>query len=55
MSEVPASLQADVYANFQLEIYGRGVDGQRPELPLVAAELEQRAKMRVLGVELGGR
>lgn len=44
MSDAPATLQADVYANFQLEIYGRGVEGQRPELPLVAAELEQRAR-----------
>jgi lactate 2-monooxygenase len=44
MSDAPASMQADVYANFQLEIYGRGVEGQRPELPLVAAELERRAR-----------
>ena len=44
MSDGVASPQAEVYANFQLEIYGRGVEGMRPELPLVAAELERRAR-----------
>jgi lactate 2-monooxygenase len=44
MSDAPASLQADEYANFQLEIYARGVEGERPELPLTAAELERRAR-----------
>jgi lactate 2-monooxygenase len=44
MSDAVGSPRAEAYADFQLEIYGRGVEGMRPELPLVAAELERRAR-----------
>lgn len=33
-----------VFANFQFEIYGRGVTGEVPELPITALESEARAR-----------
>ena len=37
-------LAAELYANFQFEIYARGLAGERPELPLTAAALEESAR-----------
>ena len=37
-------LQAEVFANFQFEIYAGGVEGQLPRLPMSAAVLEERAR-----------
>src|SRR5260370_3729911 len=34
----------ELFANFQYEIYGRGLAGERPSMPVSAAELEQRAR-----------
>jgi lactate 2-monooxygenase len=34
----------ELFANFQYEIYGRGLAGERPRMPVSAAELEQRAR-----------
>jgi lactate 2-monooxygenase len=36
-------LQADVFANFQFEIYAGGVEGELPKLPMSAAALQERA------------
>src|SRR5436190_19483135 len=34
----------ELFGNFQNEIYGRGLAGERPQLPVASAELEQRAR-----------
>jgi L-lactate dehydrogenase (cytochrome) len=45
MSEpAPASTEILPFANFQYEIYGAGLSGVVPELPVAAAELEARAR-----------
>jgi lactate 2-monooxygenase len=41
------------FANFQYEIYGRGLGGERPKLPIAVTELEERAR-EVLSVEAFG-
>src|ERR1700689_4671818 len=33
-----------LFANFQYEIYGRGLGGERPALPVATRELEERAR-----------
>lgn len=33
-----------LFANFQYEIYGRGLGGERPALPIATKELEERAR-----------
>jgi len=43
MTDVAPDLSREVFANFQLEIYGRGVGAWQPELPIDAQELEERA------------
>ncbi|HEY4997362.1 MAG TPA: alpha-hydroxy-acid oxidizing protein, partial [Solirubrobacteraceae bacterium] len=35
---------AELFANFQYEIYGRGLGGERPKLPVAASELEAAAR-----------
>jgi L-lactate dehydrogenase (cytochrome) len=40
-SETPV---AELFANFQYEIYGRGLGGERPKLPITAADLEAAAR-----------
>jgi isopentenyl diphosphate isomerase/L-lactate dehydrogenase-like FMN-dependent dehydrogenase len=35
---------AELLANFQYEIYGAGLVGQRPQLPIAVAELQERAR-----------
>jgi L-lactate dehydrogenase (cytochrome) len=44
---------AELLANFQYEIYGAGLAGQRPKLPIAAAELQERAR-EVLTAEAFG-
>ncbi|HEX4465670.1 MAG TPA: hypothetical protein VH025_00660, partial [Solirubrobacteraceae bacterium] len=34
----------DLYGNFQYEIYGRGIAGEKPQLPISFDELERRAR-----------
>lgn len=40
----PAVEQQQPFANFQYEIYARGLAGETPALPLLAAALEERAR-----------
>jgi lactate 2-monooxygenase len=45
MSEpVDTAAQQQAFGNFQYEIYGRGLVGETPALPLLAADLEARAR-----------
>jgi len=44
MSDAAADLQANVLANFQYEIYGRGLIGETPRLPVSVAELQAAAR-----------
>lgn len=44
MSEPAIESPASVFANFQYEIYGRGLAGETPGVPIAAADLEQRAR-----------
>jgi lactate 2-monooxygenase len=44
MSDAEAPVGAQLFADFQYEIYGRGLVGERPALPIATAELEQRAR-----------
>ena len=53
MAEIDAGRQEQAFANFQNEIYGRGLGGETPELPLAAAALEERAR-EVLSAEAFG-
>src|ERR1700692_2622284 len=45
MAASGADPPADVFANFQLEIYGRGVMDETPQLPVAVAELQERAQV----------
>jgi lactate 2-monooxygenase len=53
MAEADPALQEQLFANFQYEIYGRGLAGERPKLPLTPLELEARAR-EVLSAEAFG-
>jgi lactate 2-monooxygenase len=53
MTDIAPELQADVFANFQFEIYGRGLVKETPKLPVSVAELEERAR-DVLSAEAFG-
>jgi len=44
VSEPATESQPPVFANFQYEIYGQGLAGEPPGLPIAAADLEQRAR-----------
>lgn len=44
---------ATVYANFQYEIYGRGLGGEVPTLPVLTLELQERAR-EILSAEAFG-
>ncbi|MGP0102891.1 MAG: lactate 2-monooxygenase [Solirubrobacteraceae bacterium] len=48
----PAQLR-QAYANFQFEIYAHGLGGQTPQLPLLASELEARARERLSAEAFG--
>src|SRR5439155_13719299 len=53
MAEADPTLQEQLFANFQYEIYGWGLAGERPKLPLTPPELEERAR-EVLSAEAFG-
>jgi lactate 2-monooxygenase len=53
MSDAQAPVGEQLFADFQYEIYARGLGGERPALPIAAAELEQRAR-EVLSPEAFG-
>jgi L-lactate dehydrogenase (cytochrome) len=53
MSEVEAAVGEQLFADFQYEIYARGLGDERPTLPVAAAELEERAR-EVLAPEAFG-
>ena len=40
MSEDEPAVAQQLFANFQYEIYGRGLGGETPELPVAVGELE---------------
>ena len=45
MAASGADLPTDVFANFQLEIYGRGAIDETPKLPVAVSELQERAHL----------
>src|SRR5271169_4935879 len=44
MSDTAPDLRASAPANFQFEIYGGGLAGETPELPVSVGALEERAR-----------
>ncbi len=53
MSDLDPGLLGSAFANFQYEIYGRGLAGEVPELAVSLGELQERARER-LGAEAFG-
>jgi lactate 2-monooxygenase len=53
MADAAADFQADVLANFQYEIYARGLAGETPPIPISAAQLQAAAR-EVLSTEAYG-
>ena len=53
MSDAEAPVGEQLFANYQYEIYARGLGGERPPLPIAPAELEARAR-EVLSAEAFG-
>jgi L-lactate dehydrogenase (cytochrome) len=53
MADAAADLQANILANFQYEIYGRGLAGETPVLPVGLADLETAAR-EVMSAEAFG-
>ena len=53
MTDAAADLEANILGNFQYEIYGRGLAGETPALPVALAELEAAAR-EVLSAEAFG-
>jgi lactate 2-monooxygenase len=58
MTETASEPEPTVFANFQYEIYGRGLAGEIPALPVLATELQESARERLspeaFGYVLGG-
>jgi lactate 2-monooxygenase len=44
MSDAQAPVGEQLFADFQYEIYARGLAGERPDVPIATADLEQRAR-----------
>jgi lactate 2-monooxygenase len=44
MSDAQAPVGEQLFADFQYEIYARGLAGERPAVPIATADLEQRAR-----------
>ncbi len=44
MADAEPAAQEQLFANFQYEIYGRGLAGETPELPISLGGLEERAR-----------
>jgi lactate 2-monooxygenase len=53
MTDAATDIQANILANFQYEIYARGLAAERPELPVSVGELEAAAR-GVLSAEAFG-
>jgi lactate 2-monooxygenase len=53
MSDAEAPVGEQLFANYQYEIYARGLGGERPPLPIAPAELEARAR-EILSAEAFG-
>ena len=53
MSDLDPGPLGSAFANYQYEIYGRGLAGEMPELPISAGELQERARAR-LGIDAFG-
>ncbi len=53
MADWAPDVQASVFANFQFEIYGRGLVGETPGLPVAVADLEESAR-EVMSAEAFG-
>ena len=53
MSDDATDTQAQPFANFQYEIYGRGLAGEVPALPVTATDLEERARERLTAEAFG--
>jgi len=47
VSDDPAEAQAPVFANFQYEIYGRGLAGETPAISASISELEQLSRQKL--------
>jgi isopentenyl diphosphate isomerase/L-lactate dehydrogenase-like FMN-dependent dehydrogenase len=47
MTDAEPIAQEQPFANFQYEIYARGLAGETPALPLLGADLQERARERV--------
>jgi lactate 2-monooxygenase len=47
MADADPALAQQPFANFQYEIYARGLGGETPALPLLAADLQDRARERL--------
>ena len=44
MTDADLDLQAEVYANFQWQLYQQGLEGGAPTLPISAVDLQERAR-----------
>jgi lactate 2-monooxygenase len=53
MAEPEPTQEQQAFANFQFEIYLRGLGGQTPQLPVQAAELEARAREQLSAEAFG--
>jgi L-lactate dehydrogenase (cytochrome) len=53
MAEIDAGLAGQQYGNYEFEIYGLGLGGQTPELPLTFARLEEAARERLSAEAFG--
>ena len=53
MAEIDPAQQEQAFANFQFEIYLQGLGGERPELPITAPGLEERARERLSAEAFG--
>src|SRR5271155_127535 len=53
MDETASDLAAPAPADFQYEIYARGLGGETPQLPVSVASLEQRARERLSAEAFG--
>jgi isopentenyl diphosphate isomerase/L-lactate dehydrogenase-like FMN-dependent dehydrogenase len=53
MTDAEPIAQEQPFANFQYEIYARGLAGETPALPLLGADLQERARERVSAEAFG--
>jgi lactate 2-monooxygenase len=53
MAEADPAVERQPYASFQYEIYARGLAGEIPALPLLGADLQERARERMSAEAFG--